>query len=157
MEIRESVGKWISILYRHAQIYINNELKPYDLNSSEYIYLVNLSSQEGVNQKYLSNMLAIDDSLTTRVMKSLERKGYISRQKSLEDKRSYIVKLTEKGHNIQPIIIEKLYRWTDIISQDMNAEERESIIEKLKMMSQNALLVTKGQKKEYTERVDDNE
>jgi len=156
MQIRESVGKWISILYRHAQIYINNELKPYDLNSSEYIYLVNISSQEGVNQKYLSNMLAIDDALTTRVMKSLERKGYIVRQKSLEDKRAYIVKLTEKGDNIQPIIIEKLYRWTDIISENMSEEERESIIEKLKMMSHNALLVTKGRKKEYTERVDDN-
>ncbi|HEY5562275.1 MAG TPA: hypothetical protein VIK72_11070 [Clostridiaceae bacterium] len=57
-EIR-SFGKWISILHRQFQIYLDNELNSYDLNSSEYIYLVNLVCNEGVNQKYLSNMLII--------------------------------------------------------------------------------------------------
>lgn len=151
MEIQErrSIGKWISILHRHFQIYINNELKSYDLNSSEYIYLVNIAKHEGENQKYLSNMLAIDNALTTRVMKGLEKKNYIIREKSSADKRSYIVKLTEKGHNVQPMIIEKLYHWTDILSRDMNEEEIESIIAKLKLMSQNVLLVTKWKKKEW--------
>ncbi len=141
----KSIGKWISILHRQAQIYINRELKPYGLNSSEYIYLVNLASEnEGVNQKYLSNMIIIDDALTTRAMKSLENKGYITREKSREDKRSYHIKLTQKGVEIQPVILETLINWTDIISEGMKDEEKDCIIQKLMVMSNNALKVTKG-------------
>ena len=141
----KSIGKWISILHRQSQIYINRELKPYGLNSSEYIYLVNLASEnEGVNQKYLSDKIIIDDALTTRAMKSLEDKGYIIREKSTSDKRSYNVKLTEKGVKIQPVILEILKNWTEIISEGMNEEEKDAIIQKLTVMSNNALKVTRG-------------
>lgn len=146
-EIR-SFGKWISILHRQFQIYLDNELNSYDLNSSEYIYLVNLVCNEGVNQKYLSNMLIIDDTLTTRAMKSLEKKRFIIRETSLVDKRSYNASLTEKGKSIQPIILEKLHYWTDTLSKDMDDGEMDFILEKLILMSKNALLITKGEKNE---------
>lgn len=146
----KSIGKWISILHRQSQIYINNELKSYDLNSSEYIYLINLAGNEGVNQRFLSDLLIIDDALTTRVMKGLEEKGYIIREKNLGDKRSYNIRLTEKGNQIQPIVLEKLHYWTDILSTNMNEEEMNFIFEKLKLMSKNALLITKGGNNEKT-------
>lgn len=140
----KSIGKWISILHRQSQIYLNRELKPYNLNSSEYIYLVNLAENDGVNQKYLSDMIIIDDALTTRVMKRLENKGYIVRKKSQDDKRSYTIRLTEKGVKIQPIILEKLKYWTDVISESIDEDEKDFIIKKLKEMSNNALKLTKG-------------
>ncbi|MGC7872194.1 MarR family winged helix-turn-helix transcriptional regulator [Desulfosporosinus sp. SYSU MS00001] len=143
---RKSIGKWISILHRQAQIYVNNEMKSYALNSSEYIYLINLAEKEdGVSQKYLSDKLYIDEALTTRVIRNLEKKGYVTRKKSLDDKRSYNVKLTEKGKNVQPIILDMLSRWTDILAKDMNEGEIDYILDKLKLMSKHALLVTKGE------------
>lgn len=140
----KSIGRWISILYRQFQIYINNELAPYDLNSSEFIYIKSLAEHEGVNQKFLSDVLIIDDALTTRVMKSLEKKGYIIREKSVEDKRSYTVRLTEKGVKIQPVIFEKLRFWTNALAKDVSETEVEFMLEKLQLMSRNALLITKG-------------
>ncbi|WP_207652422.1 MarR family transcriptional regulator [Desulfosporosinus sp. FKB] len=143
---RKSIGKWISILHRQFQIYVNHEMKSYDLNSSEYIYLVNLAEKDdGVSQKYLSDKLYIDEALTTRVIRNLEKKGYVTRNKSLDDKRSYTVKLTEKGKNVQPVILDMLSRWTDILATDMNEGEIDHIINKLKLMSKHALLVTKGE------------
>lgn len=140
----KSIGKWISIIHRQSQIYINRELRPYNVNSSEYIYLINLAAEsEGVNQKHLSDMLIIDDALTTRVMKSLESKGYIVRERCRSDKRAYDIKLTEKGVQIQPVILKTLKKWTDTISEGMDEGERDEMIEKLTVMSQNALLVTR--------------
>ena len=142
----KSVGKWISILYRQAQIYLNRELKPYGLNSSEYIYLVNLSTEnDGSNQKHLSDMIIIDNAFTTRAMKSLEKKDYITREKSKSDKRSYNIRLTGKGIDIQPTILKVLKDWTDIISEGMDEEEKDFIIQKLTIMSKNALKATKGE------------
>jgi DNA-binding MarR family transcriptional regulator len=142
----KSIGKWISIIHRQSQIYINRELKPYNLNFSEYIYLINLASEnKGVNQKHLSDMLIIDDALTTRVMKSLEGKGYIVREKSQSDKRAYNIKLTEKGVRIQPVIIKTLKKWTDTISEGMDEAEKDAVIQKLTAMSQKALRATRGE------------
>jgi DNA-binding MarR family transcriptional regulator len=141
----KSIGKWISILHRQSQIYLNGKLKPYGLNYSEYISLVNLSPEsDGNNQKHLSDILIIDGALTTRAMKSLENKGYIIREKNKNDKRANNVRLTTKGIEMQPIILEALRDWTDIISNGMNEEEKDSIIRKLTAMSNNALKATKG-------------
>ena len=143
----KSVGKWISIIHRQTQIYLNKELKKYDLNSSEYIYLINLfGRKEGINQKQLSDMILIDDALTTRAMKSLEMKGYIKREKNTKDKRSFNITLTNKGIEKVPLIHKVLNNWTAIISENIDEKEIEYIIGKLMTISDNALQETKGGK-----------
>ncbi len=144
----KSIGKWISIIHRQSQIYLNSELRQYDINSSEYIYLVNLASNEGVNQKYLSDMLCVDEALTTRVIRSLEKKKYVLREKDSYDKRAYNVRLTEKGKKIQPIIVDKLKYWTAILSTGMNIEQIDYIIDNLMSMANNAIITNRGEKNE---------
>ncbi len=139
-----SIGKWVSILYRQFQIYINRALNEYDINSSEYIFLINISKKQGVNQKMLSEDLIIDQALTTRVMKSLEEKGYITRAKNSHDRREYQIFLTEKGEEIQPIILGKLKAWTDILANDLNVEAVDQGIAMLKVMSTNAVQENRG-------------
>ena len=143
-----SIGKWISIIHRQSQIYLNNELRQYDINSSEYIYLVNLASNEGVNQKYLSDMLCVDEALTTRVIRNLEKKKYVVREKDSNDKRAYKIKLTEKGKKIQPIIVDKLKYWTEILSTGMSKEQVDYIIDNLVSMANNAIITNRGEKNE---------
>lgn len=144
----KSIGKWISILYRQFQIYINRELKEYDINSSEYIYLANIAQNEGENQKSLSDRLKIDKSFTTRVMRNLEQKGYLTRTQNPQDKREYIINLTDKGKEIQPIILEKLQYWTKVLSGDWEMSEVDKIINQLQTMSERATNETKGDKNE---------
>lgn len=143
-----SIGKWISIIHRQSQTYLNNELRQYDINSSEYIYLVNLASNEGVNQKFLSDMLCVDEALTTRVIRNLEKKNYVVRERDSDDRRAYNVRLTEKGKKIQPIIVDKLKYWTAILSTGMNIEQIDYIIDNLMSMANNAIITNRGEKNE---------
>ncbi len=133
----KSVGKWISFLHRQFQVYINHEMKPYNINSSEYIYLAELGKDEGVNQSYFTESLSIDPALTTRVMKTLEEKGFITRTKDEHDKRAVLIHLTEEGRRIQPILIEKLTNWTNCLTSDFTEDEHESIYQSLIKMSSN--------------------
>ncbi len=137
MKKKDSIGKWISFIHRKFQIYINHEMKPYDINSSEYIYLAVIGKDEGVNQATFTEALSIDPALTTRVMKTLEKKGFITRKKDEVDKRAMIVGLTDKGKEIQPILIEKLDHWTKILTEGMEEEEYERIYNSLIKMSEN--------------------
>ena len=140
----KSIGKWISLLHRQFQIYLNNELKPYHINSSEYIFILNLYIDRDVNQKYLSDTIVVDEALTARVVKNLESKGFINRKRSDLDKRAYDIRLTEAGHKLKPIILKKLNNWTANLSRGMSEAKVDEIIETLKIMSTYALTLTKG-------------
>ncbi len=129
-----SIGKWISALYREFQTYINNEVKDLGICSSEYIYLVTLGSKEGVNLKSLSDELMIDRAETSRIMKSLEKKGFVSREPCPRDGRAVIVRLTDRGRDVQPQIMEKLDVWTGLLSEGMSKKDVMSFIQRLEGM-----------------------
>jgi DNA-binding MarR family transcriptional regulator len=140
---RESVAKWIAVLHRQFQIYINRELKDYDINSSEYIFLVNLYEKDGVSQEQLSTNLYINKAATTRAIRRLENLGYVERIRDPYDNRAYLVKLTTKGLKMREFIKNKLDYWTKIISSSLTAEEAADLVQKIKRMSIHALAETK--------------
>ncbi len=135
----DNVGKWISVLYRQFQIYINNELKTFDLNSSQYVFLLSLYKQDGVSQEELANRLFIDKGAAARAIKQLEENGYLTRKINESDKRAYEVYLTEKALNIKTEIKVILDEWNEIISGDQDEEEMKILINTLKNMSSKAL------------------
>jgi len=75
--IYEEFGRWISILYRQFQIFINNELKDLNITSGEYIYLIKLYENKELTQEDLAEIYFIDKAAITRSIRSLEDKGYI--------------------------------------------------------------------------------
>lgn len=140
----ESIAKWISVLHRQFQVYLNRELKDYDINSSEYIFLVNLYSEDSISQERLSSNLFINKAATARAISRLENLGYVQRTRDPSDSRAYLVTLTEKGLEMRNFIKAKLNYWTQTISTDLTPEEAEDLIQKIKKMSAYALAETKG-------------
>jgi DNA-binding MarR family transcriptional regulator len=140
---KESVAKWISVLHRQFQIYLNRELKDYDINSSEYIFLVNLYEKDGVSQEQLSTNLFINKAATTRAISRLEKLGYVKRIRDPYDNRAYLVTLTAKGLKMRDFIRTKLDNWTEIVSSSLTIEEADDLVQKIKQMSMNALAETK--------------
>ncbi|MGG3625115.1 MarR family transcriptional regulator [Bacillus gobiensis] len=141
---KESIAKWISVLHRQFQIYLNRELKDYEINSSEYIFLVNLYAEDSISQERLSSNLYINKAATTRAISRLENMGYVQRTKDPSDSRAYLVTLTEKGLEMRKFIKAKLKNWTETISTGLTSEETDDLIQKIKVMSAYALAKTKG-------------
>ncbi len=93
-----------------------------------------LSSVEQINQKDLQDMLQIQAGSLSEILGKLEKHEWITREKSEEDKRSAIIKITEKGREALQIIEEEHGKHKDIFSV-LNQEEKESlkgILEKLR-------------------------
>lgn len=68
-------GKYIAVLHRQEQKYINRVMKSYGLGYSCYNFLLYLSRNEGVSQKALCRDMVIDEALAARAMKKLEGQG----------------------------------------------------------------------------------
>ncbi len=137
--IYEEFGRWISILYRQFQIYINNALKDLDITSSEYIFLIKLYENEELSQEELSSIYYVDKAATARSLKRLEKKGYIYRLRDPNDKRAYKICVTPKALSVKMRIYEALESWDQKISVNIDDEKLREISKILKVMSLRAL------------------
>ncbi len=68
-----------------------------DLTYTQYITMMVLWEKEELNVKELGSILYLDSGTLTPLLKKLEAKGYISRNRCKEDERNLIIKITEKG------------------------------------------------------------
>lgn len=143
---QNSIGKWVSILYRVSQSYINKELKKYNIGSGQYIFLINLCKKDGISQEQLAYNLNIDKGTTARALTKLEEQGYVRREKDLKDKRANRVYVTEKAIQVEPLIMETLANWNSIISSGLTEEEMDMCKSLLQKMSENASIYFKEQK-----------
>lgn len=143
-ELKELCGL-VSIIHRKTQIYLNQELKKFSLNSAELVYLIHIRGEEPTQLKTLSSHLRMDDAQTSRIVKSLEEKGLLEKIRSREDGRAFEVRLTEHGKKLRPKILADLFHWIQEITQGIPEDELQPFINNLGTTARNATLLTEGE------------
>jgi len=68
-----------------------------DLTYTQYITMMVLWERESINVKSLGEILFLDSGTLTPVLKKLENKKYITRQRDNDDERNLIITITNKG------------------------------------------------------------
>ena len=68
-----------------------------DLTYTQYIVMMYFWEKQESNVKEIGKSLLLDSSTLTPILKKLEEKGYLSRERSNEDERNLKVKITERG------------------------------------------------------------
>lgn len=76
-------------------------LSEFDLTYTQYIVMMVLWERREVNVKELGDCLYLDSGTLTPLLKRLEQKGLLSRERSREDERSLIVRITEAGDQLR--------------------------------------------------------
>lgn len=138
-----SIGRWVSILYRYGQGFVEREMKQYGLGSGQFIFLILLLKRDGVRQEELAGVLNIDKATTARAVKKLEEKGYVLRRVVPEDRRARVIYVTEKGRQLEKAVQKTSEMWTDMLTAGFTDEEKKTVIDLMKRMSQKAAVVLK--------------
>lgn len=131
------LGKYIAVLHRQEQKYINRMMKRYGLGYSCYNFLLYLSRNEGVSQKALCRDMVIDEALAARAMKKLEGQGYVRRDKK-EGGRTYQLFLTEKGHALIPALRAAVAGWWQTLTAGWDETQRAWLMAELPVMAAKA-------------------
>ena len=76
-------------------------LKPLGLTYTQYVVFMVLWEKESVNVGQLGSILHLDAGTLTPLLKTLEKEGYVTRERSNEDERVTIVTITKKGNNLK--------------------------------------------------------
>ena len=76
-------------------------LKPLGLTYTQYVVFMVLWEKESINVGQLGGILHLDAGTLTPLLKTLEKEGYVTRERSKEDERVTIVTITEKGNELK--------------------------------------------------------
>lgn len=83
---------------------LDAELAPYGITAAQYVILVNLAS--GVDSaSSLCKGVSYDPGAMTRMIDRLERKGFVRRVRSAEDRRVVKLALTDEGRAVYPKLV----------------------------------------------------
>ena len=72
-------------------------LEQLDLTYTQYITMMVLWEKRQVSVKEIGELLFLDSGTLTPLLKKLESKGYLTRNRSKADERSLVVTVTERG------------------------------------------------------------
>jgi DNA-binding MarR family transcriptional regulator len=111
-------------IFRTTQVYLDKVLKTHELSSGLYPYLLILKDNEGISQNKISRELGYDKAMSARTIIKLIKLGYLDRKEDEEDARAYKLYLTDKAKSIIPEIFEEIHKLTDLITVDLNEEEK---------------------------------
>ena len=76
-------------------------LKEFDLTYTGYIVLLAIGVEEKLNIKTLGARVFLDSGTLTPLLKKLEKKGYVTRTREIDDERNLQIALTEQGAKVQ--------------------------------------------------------
>ena len=120
----ESLGFW---LYR-SHIQVSAALRQafqdagHDLTPEQWAVLLRLQEQEGLNQSQLGEKTFKDRHNITRILRQLDRRGYIEKLHDKKDKRAFRVYLSPAGRSLlrelKPIVLKHRDRVCKGFSKD---------------------------------------
>ncbi len=99
-------------------------LNKYDLTYTQYITMMVLWEKEEVNVKELGEIIFLDSGTLTPLLKKLEDKGFITRNRSSIDERNLIIKVTKAGLELK----NKCRDIPECVSKCLNLDKDEAIM-----------------------------
>lgn len=119
----EDIGMLTNKTSKKLVHHLNKQLKEFHLTTEQWLVLMNLSKQNGISQKFLAEISDKDQSTLTRILDIMERKNFIERHASENDRRSFVIHITKDGLNVCKKVIPFLEEIFKDILHDISYEE----------------------------------
>lgn len=132
-----NIGKNIGILCRQINLFLNHELKDYDISATEIMFLGSLFIKDGVSQEELVKEFYMDKAAVARTIGALEDKNLVTRQCSETDKRSKKVFLTKKAEIYEDVLKSIQDKWYKEILGNFDQSHMSAFAESLDIISEN--------------------
>ena len=117
--------KYISLIYRKTQIYLNGETRELELSSGLAPFIMITCENGKMPQNRFCELLDISKGTVAKMLAKLEEQGYVGRTGSAEDGRSVDVYPTEKALAVYPRLVEIGQVWTGELTAGMTELEKE--------------------------------
>lgn len=108
------------------QSLFRTQFKKLDLTLSQII-LISSIPIDGIDMTTLSIKIGVDNSTLTRLIDILMKKGIVQKNRSSQDKRSYIISVTKKGELLQSKIEDEIDSFVNKLFRNTRLEDQEEL------------------------------
>lgn len=119
------MGYEICIVARKIHQKLSLKFRDYDITPEQWVVLKELSNEDKISQNEISLRVGKDKNNIKALIDKLEKKEYVIRQQDTNDKRAFLITLTDKAY----LLIEELKdidkAFNEEISQNLNRSELE--------------------------------
>lgn len=115
---------WLAVSKMYSDL-----AQDHDATVVQGLTLLKIDPREGTRSTNLGPKMAIEPTSLTRIIKLLEDNGYIYKEKTTNDKREVIIKLTDKGLNSRNMSKEVVVNFNKSIVERIPAEKLETFKE----------------------------
>ncbi len=102
-----------------AKMY-NEQAVKYDSTMAMAFVLLNIDMEKGTPSTSLGPQMGMEPTSLSRILKSMEEKGAIYREKNPEDGRGVLIKLTEFGIEKRKVSREHVIQFNDTIKKNIS-------------------------------------
>jgi len=104
-EPRNCVGRLLTQVKMSMSEALDEELAPLGITAAQFVVLVMLADADAGSASGLCKTASYDQGAMTRMIDRLERKGFVRRVRSPEDRRRVNLELTAEGRAVYPKLI----------------------------------------------------
>ena len=108
------------------QSLFRTQFKKLDLTLSQII-LISSIPIDGIDMTTLSIKIGVDNSTLTRLIDILMKKGIVQKNRSSQDRRSYIISVTKKGELLQSEIEDEIDSFVSKLFRNTRLEDQEEL------------------------------
>ena len=107
----------------------NQILSPYELSNRQFKILKYILWQEAgaVRQIDIENYFAMTNPTVTGLVQNMEKKGLVERVPNPEDKRSKLIRVTDKVRAIEPELMSLGSKLEESFTKNLNEEEKQQM------------------------------
>lgn len=110
------------------------------LTPEQFMLIDLLWNQGEMSQQQLADMMQKDKNSVTKLVDAIERKGFVTRQPNLNDRRSNLLVLTDKAQTLKPEAKQKGISILDQMLDGIDEEELRSFLVTLHKLNDNMTL-----------------
>ena len=125
--LQDDLAFLIAQVGSHSQSSFGKQVEAFGLRLAHVGVLKAIFQASGVTQRQLGDALGMFPSNLVRLIDELEEKNLVRRGKSTEDRRSYTLLLTEKGHRVALELITLTRAHQDRICTSLAPAERQEL------------------------------
>jgi MarR family transcriptional regulator, lower aerobic nicotinate degradation pathway regulator len=132
IDIDKSIGFLLAKAYQRACMLFKEGFDGYDVTPQQFGLLGFLWQQDGITQAELSAKSHIDRTTMGGLIDRLEKEGLVERRNHPEDRRAYLIFLTEKGKSLEPELAPLAIKTQEKLIAKLDPQEVETLKSLLK-------------------------
>ncbi|MCL1834594.1 MAG: MarR family transcriptional regulator [Oscillospiraceae bacterium] len=118
-DLEYGLARGISAIERRHRKFMTRALEEKCVTGVSYSYIITIKRHPGLNQDVLASIHGVDKSRAARIVRDLEDSGYLSRELAPDNRRQYMLSLTQSGERLYEFIADKNMEWEKLMSGDI--------------------------------------